>query len=87
MILKAKSPQLEECSTSDAPVSINAYVWAFAAITTPFAIERLDGQGPEFAKLTSSAFEGLTDYVSVLSAAQNWVEMIIGAMKIRQNPF
>jgi hypothetical protein len=86
VILKAKDRQLEECPTSDAPWSINAYVWAFAARTALFAIERLDDEGPEFAKLTSITFDGLTDYVSVLRVAQNWVQMMIGAMKIKQNP-
>jgi hypothetical protein len=86
VILKAKSRALDECPTSDAPWSINAYVSAFAAITAPFAIERLDDGGLEFAKLTSTTFVGLADYVSVLRAAQNWVQIITGAMKIKQNP-
>jgi hypothetical protein len=86
VILRAESSLLEECRTADAPWSIKAYVWAFAATPGPFSIAPLDDEGQEFAKLTSATFAGLTDYVSVLRDAQKWVQMITGAMKIKQNP-
>jgi hypothetical protein len=76
---------LEECRTADAPWSIKAYVWAFAATPGPFSIAPLDDEGQEFAKLTSATFAGLTDYVSVLRDAQKWVQMITGVMKIKQD--
>ncbi|HJU16863.1 MAG TPA: hypothetical protein VJ770_10375 [Stellaceae bacterium] len=85
-ILKAVATSLDETGTADGPWSISAYVWAFAATPGPFSIERLDEEGPEFAKLTSSTFDGLTDYVAVLRDARKWVQMVTGAMKIKQNP-
>ena len=85
-IVKAISLPFDEPRTADGPWSIKAYVSAFGASPGPFSIEPLDDEGPEFAKLTSSTFDGFTDYVAVLRDAQKWVEMITGSMKINQNP-
>jgi hypothetical protein len=41
VILRAESSLLEECRTANAPWSIKAYVWAFAATPGPFSIEPL----------------------------------------------
>ena len=64
---------------------LEPYLTVFGTMRDPL-LEPLPDDGPQFAKLTSSSFEGLTDYEEVLAEALEFVQLMTGAMNINQDP-
>ena len=63
---------------------LEPYLAVFATMRDPL-LQSLPDEGPQFAKLTSSSFEGLTDYEEVLVEALELVQLMTGAMNINQD--
>jgi hypothetical protein len=64
---------------------LDAYLTNFTTMEDP-SLKRMEGEGGQLAKLTSSSFAGLSDYEEVLSEARRCVQLIAGAMHIKQDP-